>query len=279
VQYDQVDPFMYQRSSYYGNYATPVVAGDGRSKPSAWSVSDMEADLAAHAATTSPLRMKVTETGLGEFVVSIAADESVDDARFVAVAVLAEDVPSSSGTSFLPFHAKVFLTPYLGTALSMSAGDSLEFPFSFTVEPEWDCAEMGVAAWVQADGGENPSHASDLPIVHGALQAAFAPSELTGVTGGQDAPVALGAPMPNPTRGHVRFGLDVLEPARVRLAVYDVSGRLVATILDERVGPGPLNVVWDGRDASGRKCSSGVYFARLTNGRGVCGTRRLALLR
>ncbi len=56
------------------------------------------------------------------------------------------------------------------------------------------------------------------------------------------------------------------SPTDVTLAVYDISGRRVATLVDGRVGPGEHKVVWDGTDASGRAVASGVYFARLESG-------------
>jgi len=270
---------MYQRSTNYGNYATPVMAGDGRSKPSPWSVSDMESDLAAHAASTSPLRMKVVELGVGEFVVTVAADDDITDARFVAAAVLAEDIPSSSGTSYLPYHAKTFMTPYLRTPLTVSSGDSLEFDVSFSVAPTWSYEDMGVAAWVQIDGGSNPSSAPDLPEIHGVLQAAFAPASATGVAEGQVARCHLAAPVPNPSRGSVCFSINAESSEHLRLAVYDLTGRRVAVLLDGAVGEGLHAIEWDGRNQHGASCASGVYFAHLSRGGTPVGSRKLVLIR
>ena len=56
---------------------------------------------------------------------------------------------------------------------------------------------------------------------------------------------------------------DVRAPGRVRLKVVDVQGRLVKTLLDGSIGPGPQSVSWDGRLADGRSVSPGVYFWRL----------------
>ncbi len=56
------------------------------------------------------------------------------------------------------------------------------------------------------------------------------------------------------------------RPTDVTLAVYDISGRRVATLVDGLTGPGEHKVVWDGRDSSGRPVASGVYFARLEAG-------------
>ncbi|MFN8177215.1 MAG: FG-GAP-like repeat-containing protein [bacterium] len=58
-----------------------------------------------------------------------------------------------------------------------------------------------------------------------------------------------------------RFALR--EPAPVRLAVYDVAGRLVRALLDGSAGAGETRVLWDGRDSRGRVVAPGVYFVRL----------------
>ena len=49
----------------------------------------------------------------------------------------------------------------------------------------------------------------------------------------------------------------------VRLTIYDLLGREVARLLDQRVGPGYHRVTWNGRDRSGREVPTGVYIARL----------------
>jgi flagellar hook assembly protein FlgD len=57
----------------------------------------------------------------------------------------------------------------------------------------------------------------------------------------------------------------VSEPGKVTLKVYDVAGRLVATLVDGHRGAGEHEVSWDGHSASGR-VASGMYFARVQNG-------------
>jgi hypothetical protein len=52
----------------------------------------------------------------------------------------------------------------------------------------------------------------------------------------------------------------------VRLRVYDVSGRLVRTLVDGPQGKGHHDVPWDGRSDDGRRVGAGVYFVRLELG-------------
>jgi hypothetical protein len=71
---------------------------------------------------------------------------------------------------------------------------------------------------------------------------------------------------PNPARGEVsfRFGLPAELP--VKLQVYDLSGRLVQTLVSGNQPSGYHTVRWDSRDASGRPLSTGVYLLRLQAG-------------
>jgi hypothetical protein len=61
---------------------------------------------------------------------------------------------------------------------------------------------------------------------------------------------------PNPTAGGIVFRWVQPRNARTRLRVFDVSGRLVATLLDEDVPAGVHSTVW-------ARPGAGVHFARL----------------
>ncbi|NNF06264.1 MAG: T9SS type A sorting domain-containing protein, partial [Candidatus Eisenbacteria bacterium] len=69
---------------------------------------------------------------------------------------------------------------------------------------------------------------------------------------------------PNPmtsARGVIRFELTKKNHASV--SVYNISGRLVRTLLSAERDAGLHEVTWDGTDTSGRKVASGLYFYRL----------------
>jgi dipeptidyl aminopeptidase/acylaminoacyl peptidase len=70
----------------------------------------------------------------------------------------------------------------------------------------------------------------------------------------------------SPSRGATSFRFAIPAGGAVRLAIYDVQGRHVATILDHTLAPGWQTAAWDGRDLQGRLVSSGAYFARLEAG-------------
>jgi len=72
---------------------------------------------------------------------------------------------------------------------------------------------------------------------------------------------------------------NLATSGEVRLAVFDVSGRRVATLQEGRQEAGRHAVTWNGTDDAGRGVSSGIYFARLETADGVVDTNKLTLLK
>jgi flagellar hook assembly protein FlgD len=49
----------------------------------------------------------------------------------------------------------------------------------------------------------------------------------------------------------------------VKVDIFDVEGRSVATLVDGQMPAGRHSVVWDGRDHTGANAAGGVYFCRV----------------
>lgn len=274
MQYDWVDPFNSARRSYYGITSMPVVCGDGTSD--IWP-SLLPTCQPQHASVPSPLMMSVSENAVGSFTATITAEQDVPNAVFVMVAVEDDYVDAYGGnTSHLPYHARTFLTGVTGDPFSITAGETVHITKSFTVDPSWDYGKMGVACWVQRPGGTNPTTTDDIPVFNEVLQAAFVATGETGIEDGASAHrVALAAPSPNPFSELSRLSFTLPERKAVRLAIYDVSGRLVRTLVDDELAAGAHHMTWDGRSGEGSRCGSGIYFARLNTVDGTAASRKL----
>jgi len=86
------------------------------------------------------------------------------------------------------------------------------------------------------------------------------------------------ANVPNPFNPSTEVRFELPAAADVTVAVYDLSGRLVRTLLSaESREAGVHGVRWDGRDAAGRAQASGTYFVRLSAG-GELGLRKITLV-
>jgi len=83
---------------------------------------------------------------------------------------------------------------------------------------------------------------------------------------------------PNPFNPTTTIRFTLPERAQVSLAVFDVRGRRIATLVDREMPAGLSRVEWDGRDRRGTQVSSGVYFYRIVAGSHV-ETRKMVLLK
>jgi hypothetical protein len=70
---------------------------------------------------------------------------------------------------------------------------------------------------------------------------------------------------PNPFNPQTAIVFDLPRPAELNLKIYDMSGRLVRVLVNGTMTQaGRRQVLWNGRDDSGREVSSGSYFVRMT---------------
>lgn len=83
---------------------------------------------------------------------------------------------------------------------------------------------------------------------------------------------------PNPFQGRVSASFALPRASRATLGVYDPSGRLVRTLLDQPLEAGEHRAMWDGRGADGAAAQPGIFFLRLQTDLGAV-THRILLLR
>jgi len=87
--------------------------------------------------------------------------------------------------------------------------------------------------------------------------------------------LALGQNSPNPFNPSTRIQFSLPVAGEATLAVYDLGGRLVRTLLDGRQAAGNHVVRWDGRDDTGGQAASGMYLYRLTTAEGTLARKML----
>ena len=88
----------------------------------------------------------------------------------------------------------------------------------------------------------------------------------------------LAPPCPNPFTRRLTISYVVPYSMRVKIKLYDIAGRLVATLADGVENAGSKTVSWDGRDEHKNRLPAGVYFLRLETGQGSL-TRKIVLTR
>jgi hypothetical protein len=75
--------------------------------------------------------------------------------------------------------------------------------------------------------------------------------------------VSLSSIQPNPFASQSRISFTLPTAAHVRLAIYSASGRRIRTVAAGSYVAGEHTVSWDGRDGTGRRVATGIYFCRL----------------
>jgi len=103
------------------------------------------------------------------------------------------------------------------------------------------------------------------------------PTSGVGAVGDGDAvpplALALHGAVPNPFNPRTELRFDLPRAQQVRLEIFDVRGRRVATLVDGIEPAGARAVTWSGTDDARRPVPSGVYLVRLKTEEGAKTTK------
>jgi hypothetical protein len=125
-------------------------------------------------------------------------------------------------------------------------------------------------------GGEVALESADLTAHDGVRLAADAPPQSRPLGGTPR--IALTESRPNPFAATTTFAVTLDRPGPVEVAIFDLSGRRVATLHRGELPAGARDFSWNGRLADGLRARDGVYFYRAIAGP-EAQSRKLVLLR
>ena len=83
---------------------------------------------------------------------------------------------------------------------------------------------------------------------------------------------------PNPFNSTTTIRYSLPEASVVKVKIFDIQGRLVADLLNERQETGFHQLMWNGADKNKMVVASGVYFIRVSAGKNIL-TRKLLLIK
>lgn len=157
----------------------------------------------------------------------------------------------------------------LGTLYAVSPGPPQSLPYF--VEGSYSTLQARVRATAHAGAASVVATSDSLFLIQ-------APTGVEVTTSSPRPRFALAPNSPNPFNPITTIRFELAEQGRASLRVYSAQGRLVRTLVNQRLAAGGYRVRWDGRDDAGHGVASGIYFYELNEGARSL-TRRMSLLK
>ncbi|KAA3661987.1 MAG: T9SS C-terminal target domain-containing protein [Calditrichaeota bacterium] len=165
--------------------------------------------------------------------------------------------------------------------LKIWEGDASDEPDEWLLEATDDTARVAGKYTMFAIMGPPPGTDDDKDIfrVDDISVSGFVP--LTAVKAEDDLlpnEFALGNNYPNPFNPETTINFSLEKSEHVTLRIYNATGQLVRTLVNEQMNAGEWKINFNGLDGYGRRLSSGVYFYQLRNATQQI-TRKMVLLK
>ena len=69
---------------------------------------------------------------------------------------------------------------------------------------------------------------------------------------------------PNPFKSKATIQYNLAQECKINLAIYNIAGQKVKTLIEQKQYSGNYEIIWDGKDDLQRKLPAGVYYIRLS---------------
>lgn len=139
-------------------------------------------------------------------------------------------------------------------------------PIGGTVEPgsqqtiEAICDATGLAAGVYEGNIEITSNDPDSPVI--SIPVSFEVDIASGFTS-NDFPIVQFNNYPNPFSSSTTIQFNLQKSQNVILEIYSYNGQKVISLENSKLNAGHHQYSWEGKDSSGNKMNSGIYFLRI----------------
>ncbi|MBN1231874.1 MAG: T9SS type A sorting domain-containing protein [Candidatus Coatesbacteria bacterium] len=81
------------------------------------------------------------------------------------------------------------------------------------------------------------------------------------------------ATYPNPFRSNVNINYSIKEDGQIKLQIFDISGKLMKTLVDEKKQKGNYSLIWQAN--TDKKINGGVFFIKLSSNDRILATRKI----
>ncbi|MDD2889835.1 MAG: Omp28-related outer membrane protein [bacterium] len=249
--------------TYYAPSGIPASYCDGIvARTGAQAYSTHLSDFNARKAVASPIKIEITgtynsgaKTGVANIHISNTSGSTVSGTMQCIITETKIAYAWGAGTSAPQdsiFHVARDLIPdQNGEAVSISAGGTLDKVRNFTIGSTWKPNDCYLIVFVQGSNKEIYQAAKVCaPQIQGIEESAL------------KYPIML-QNEPNPFKDKVTISYNIPVTSKTSLEVYDITGKLLKTIVNKVETAGHKEVIWNGKDIKGKEMPSGLYFIKL----------------
>ncbi len=218
-----------------------------------------------HVATRGPETMRTLSL---EWVTPTEAALFLDD----GAGVIGAEARIAFDSGLAP-DIEILTQPGGGVLIESAAGDGYVDLATVIARPtsgRTELARIRFASEVTGARIEKPS------LNEGLIPVVITNAPFSGVPGA--GAVVLAQNRPNPFNPATEISFSLAVGGRVELAVYDLSGRRVRSLIQGELPAGPHAAQWNGRDDTGAPMAAGVYLYTL-DAAGTTTTRKMILLK
>lgn len=179
------------------------------------------------------------------------------------------------GQNHLNFVNRMMYPNWLGTAVDLAnapLGDT-DVVLSIVKDPSWVATSCELVAFIQNLDTKEIIQGQKIMIYN-----LVAPPVAVSDPGLPALQTRLASIAPNPFSSSATISYSLKDSAPVSLAVYNLKGQLVKTLVAETKAAGTHQLSWDGLDAGGNSVANGAYILRLSSGQEVS-TRKLMFIK
>jgi hypothetical protein len=214
------------------------------------------------------------EPGVGDLALALTENGRSNDGVVELALRLEGNLGEVKGlTAELEFEGLEFLSARLSDDMSVPVADMFFWSNATSRGVQVDAAVLGTDVTI---GGSGDVVLFTFQVLDETYSVDFTSAQLRGA-GNEDLTAELeglsseGVPVafrlvqnsPNPFNPVTKVAYHVPSASRVTIRVFDVTGRLVTTLVDGVVEPGRHTAVWNGTNDAGESVGSGVYFCTM----------------
>jgi hypothetical protein len=85
--------------------------------------------------------------------------------------------------------------------------------------------------------------------------------------------------IPNPFNSHTTIYFELAEKTDISLTIFDNTGKVVKTLLNEEKEAGRYSIIWDGTNDKNKNVETGIYFYQIKTGNKFSETKKMLFLK